>query len=132
MSPLDPGAPTPLDAIPRQRLSAEDRAQILERQQHCCGGPCGQSLVWQVVDGKRVYGPMVDEHLLPLALGGSNDLSNRALLCVPCANEKTRADRKAIAKVARIRRRLAGESPSKRKIRSRGFPRDPWHWRNAE
>jgi 5-methylcytosine-specific restriction endonuclease McrA len=131
MSPLDPGAPTPLEAIPRQRLSAEDRAQLLQRQQHRCGGPCGNSLVWQVVDGKRVYCPMVDEHLLPLALGGSNDLSNRALLCVPCASAKTRADRKVIAKVARIRRRLAGELPPKRKIRSRGFPRDPWHWKNA-
>jgi 5-methylcytosine-specific restriction endonuclease McrA len=132
MSPLDPGAPTPLAAIPRQRLSAEDRAQILKRQQHCCGGPCGKSLVWQVVDDKPVYGPMVDEHLLPLALGGTNDLSNRALLCVPCANDKTRADRKVIAKVARIRRRLTGDVRPKRKIRSRGFPRDPWHWRNAE
>jgi 5-methylcytosine-specific restriction endonuclease McrA len=132
MSPLDPGAPTPLEAIPRQRLSAADRAQLLKRQQDCCGGPCGKSLVWQVVDGKSVYGPMVDEHLLPLALGGSNDLSNRALLCVPCANQKTRADRKAIAKVARIRRRMLGDPRPKRKIRSRSFPRDPWHWKNAE
>jgi 5-methylcytosine-specific restriction endonuclease McrA len=87
--------------------------------------------VWHVVDGKAIYGPMVDEHLLPLALGGSNDLSNRALLCVPCANAKTRVDRKAIAKVARIRRRMLGDPRPKRKIRSRGFPRDPWHWRNA-
>jgi hypothetical protein len=84
-----------------------------------------------MVDGKAVYGPMVDEHLLPLALGGSNDLSNRALFCAACAKEKTRADRKIIAKVARIRRSLAGDARPKRKIRSRGFPRDPWHWKDA-
>jgi 5-methylcytosine-specific restriction endonuclease McrA len=73
---------------------------------------------------------MVDEHVIPLELGGPNDLSNRALLCVACAKAKTRADRKAIAKVARIRRRQAGEEPTKQKIRSRGFPRDPLTWRD--
>src|SRR6516162_4946464 len=131
MTSRDPGSPTPLDGVPRQRLTAEERILLLERQHELCAGPCGESLVWQVVDGRPVYGPMVDEHLLPLALGGSNDLANRALLCVPCAREKTRTDRKAIAKVARIRRRMFGDPRPKRKIRSRGFPRDPWHWRNA-
>jgi hypothetical protein len=53
-------------------------------------------------------------------LGGSNDLSNRALLCVPCARQS-----QAIAKVERIRRRLGGRARPKQQIRSRGFPRDP-------
>jgi len=36
-----------------------------------------------------------------------------------------------MAKVARIRRRQAGQERPKQKIRSRGFPRDPLHWKNA-
>jgi hypothetical protein len=51
---------------------------------------------------------MVDKHIVPLELGGSNDLSDRELGCTDCAKAKTRADREVIAKVARIRRHLAG------------------------
>ena len=130
MSLIQPAAREPVEATPRKRLTAAQRAQLLERQQRCCAGPCQQSLIWSLVEGKPVYGPMIDEHIIPLELGGSNELSNRELRCVPCAKQKTRADRKAIAKVARIRRRLAGEERRKQKIRSRGFPRDPLSWKN--
>jgi hypothetical protein len=58
-------------------------------------------------------------------------LESCELRCVPCAKEKTPADRKAIAKVARIRRRQAGQERPEQKIRSRGFLRDPLHWKNA-
>jgi 5-methylcytosine-specific restriction endonuclease McrA len=122
---------TPAQATERRRLTAAERATLLTRQEGHCAGPCQESLIFSVRDGRPIYAPMVDEHLVPLELGGSNDLANRALLCVPCAKAKTRADRKAIAKVARIRRRLAGEERPKQKIRSRGFPRDPWHWKDA-
>ena len=132
MSMIEPASPEPVEATPRKRLTAAERATLLERQQHRCAGPCGESLIWSVVDGRSIYGPMIDEHIIPLELGGSNDLSNRELRCVPCAKEKTRADRRAIAKVLRIRRRLDGEEPPPRqKIRSRGFPRDPLHWKNS-
>ena len=130
MSRIDPSPPEPVEPTERKRLTAAERATLLERQDHDCP-TCGASLVWAVVDGKPVYGPMIDEHIIPLELGGSNDLSNRELWCVPCAKAKTRADRKAIAKVARIRRREAGEERPKQKIRSRGFTRDPLHWKNA-
>ena len=131
MSRIDPAAAPSIETVERKRLTAAEKAAILERQQRRCAGPCGESLIWSLVDGKPVYSPMIDEHIIPLALGGCNDLSNRELRCVPCAKDKTRADRKAIAKVARIRRRLAGQEPPKQKIRSRGFPRDPVHWRNG-
>jgi len=131
MSMIEPGPNEPVEATPRKRLTAAERAAILERQQDCCAGRCRASLIWSVVDGRSIYGPMIDEHVIPLELGGSNEISNRELLCVPCAKQKTRADRKAIAKVARIRRRQAGEERTKQKIRSRGFPRDPLHWKNA-
>jgi 5-methylcytosine-specific restriction endonuclease McrA len=131
VSRIDIGPIEPGEATPRRRLTAAERTILLARQHDACAGPCRESLVWALVDGKPVYGPMIDEHIVPLELGGSNDLSNRELLCVPCAKAKTRADRKAIAKVARIRRRLAGQERPKQKIRSRGFPRDPLHWRNT-
>jgi 5-methylcytosine-specific restriction endonuclease McrA len=131
MSMIVPTPREPIEVAERKRLTAAQRASLLQRQHDRCAGPCGESLVWSVVDGKPVYGPMIDEHVIPLELGGSNDLSNRALLCVPCAKEKTRVDRKAIAKCARIRRREAGEERPKRKIRSRGFPRDPLSWRQT-
>ena len=130
MSQLDPAPPEPVEPTPRQRLTAAEKAAILARQDHCCP-KCKASLVWAVVDGKLVHGPMIDEHIIPLELGGSNDLSNRELWCVPCAKAKTRDDRKAIAKVARIHRRQSGQERPKQKIRSRGFPRDPLHWKNA-
>jgi 5-methylcytosine-specific restriction endonuclease McrA len=126
---IDPPSLEPVEPTPRRRLSAAERAILLERQHRQCAA-CQESLVWSVVEGKPVFGPMIDEHIIPLELGGSNALSNRELRCVDCAKEKTRADRKAIAKVARIRRRLAGEERTKQKIRSRGFPRDPLHWKN--
>jgi 5-methylcytosine-specific restriction endonuclease McrA len=130
VSQIDPVPREPVAATIRKRLTGAERAVVLARQHHVCAGGCQQSLVWSVVDGKRVYGPMIDEHIIPLELGGSNELSNRELRCVPCAKEKTRADRKAIAKVARILRRASGQERRKQKIRSRGFQRDPLHWRN--
>ena len=131
MSMIERDVAEPVEATPRKRLTTAERAAILKRQQDRCAGRCRESLIWSVVDGRAIYGPMIDEHVIPLELGGANDLSNRELLCVPCAKEKTRADRKAIAKVARIRRRQAGQERPKQKIRSRGFPRDPLHWKNA-
>jgi 5-methylcytosine-specific restriction endonuclease McrA len=130
MSMIEPASREPVEATERKRLTLAEKATLLQRQQHRCAGPCGQSLIWSIVDGKPVHGPMIDEHVIPLQMGGSNDLSNRELRCVACAKEKTRADRKAIAKVARIHRRLAGQERPKQKIRSRGFPRDPLHWKN--
>ena len=120
----------PVEATVRRRLTAAQKAHLLGRQRDRCAS-CQESLIWAVVEGRPVYGPMIDEHIIPLELGGSNDLSNRELRCVPCAKKKTRADRKAIAKVARIRRRLAGQERPRQKIRSRGFPRDPLSWRNG-
>ena len=131
MSMIEPAQREPVEATPRKRLTRAERVAILKRQEHRCAGPCEASLIWSWVEERPVYGPMIDEHIVPLELGGSNDLSNRELRCIDCAKEKTRADRKVIAKVARIRRRLAGEERRKQKIRSRGFPRDPLHWKNV-
>jgi 5-methylcytosine-specific restriction endonuclease McrA len=96
----------PLEPTPRKRLTSAQRFTLLERQNDRCPY-CEEPLF-----GK----PMVDEHILPLELGGSNDLSNRALLCVPCAKAKTKDDHKRIAKARRLRKREAGENKRSRKI----------------
>ncbi|HEX3406379.1 MAG TPA: HNH endonuclease [Caulobacteraceae bacterium] len=84
------------------------------------------------VDGRRLLAAMVDEHVIPLALGGANDIGNRELRCPACAKAKTSKDLKAILKAKRIERRLLGLLKPKPKIRSRPFARDPLSWRNAE
>lgn len=111
----------PLNATPRKRLTKAQRAEILERQHDNCAG-CGASLIWLTLDNGTIgYGPMIDEHILPVDLGGSNDLSNRELRCVPCARAKTREDRKRIDKARRLRRTEAGDVRPKRKIVGPGF-----------
>jgi 5-methylcytosine-specific restriction endonuclease McrA len=112
----EPSGPTP-----RKRLTAAERCTILDRQHDLCPG-CRESLIWTVVDGKSVYGPMIDEHIIPLELGGSNDLSNRELRCIPCAKVKTKKDQKDIGHVRRMRLKDQGEFPKARQtIRSAGF-----------
>ena len=118
------------DTVPRRRLSAAERRALLDRQGFRCA-VCPEPLVIDM-GGCRLLAAMVDEHVLPLALGGSNDLSNRELRCPACAKAKTSRDLKAILKVKRIQRRELGLSPAKPKIRSRPFRRDPLSWRNGE
>lgn len=118
-----PSQREPVEATPRKRLTMAQRCEVLDRQHDLCAG-CRETLIWAVVDGKAVYGPMIDEHIVPLELGGSNDLSNRELRCVHCAKAKTRKDHKDIAHVRRMRLKDRGEFPApKQKIKSRGFQR---------
>lgn len=66
----------------RKPLTRREFGLLLVRQDcrcECCGGKLDFSREKQVVD----------EHLMPLAEGGSNDLDNRAFYCVDCAKEKT-------------------------------------------
>jgi len=118
------------DTAPRRRLTAAERRTLLERQGFRCAA-CPEPLVLDL-GGRRVLAMMIDEHVIPLALGGSNDLVNRELRCPACAKAKTSKDLKAILKVRRIQRRQRGQTPRNPRIRSRPFPRDPLSWRNAE
>lgn len=127
MSEIAHSAREAVESTPRERLRPREKALILERQHDRCAGPCGESLIWSVIDGKPVYGPMIDEHILPIWLGGSNDLSNRELRCVPCAKAKTREDMKRINKTKRLERDANPETRrhSPHRLRSRGFQKDP-------
>ena len=100
----------------RRRLTRSQRHVLLTRQHFECP-ECSIFLLAVAT---------TDEHIVPLDLGGSNELSNRALYCTTCAIEKTKADIKRIAKARRLRRAADPETrkKTKRPIRSRGCRKD--------
>lgn len=66
--------------------------------------------------------PFIDEHIIPLAIGGSNDQGNRGIAHIQCAKIKTRRDQNMIAKAIRVRAKHLGiKKRTGRKIQSRGF-----------
>ena len=67
-----------------------------------------------------------DRHRVPLAIGGTNDLSNRELWRTPCAKAKTaKKDQPAIAKCNRIIARENGTRRERKPIpqRAGGWPK---------
>lgn len=94
-------------------LSPKQRAQLALDQNGRCGCGCGERL-----DHAREG--TIDEHIIPLAMGGTNELSNRRIYRKPCADKKTKHD---VASIARAKR-LAGETcqgEPARKLQGRGF-----------
>jgi len=72
----------------KQRLDAHDRH----------GGTCCVCQ-YPIARGE----PFIDEHIIPLELGGSNDASNRGMAHIKCAKKKTARDQAMIAKSIRQR-----------------------------
>lgn len=103
-------APThdPVEIHPR-RMTAKRKQAIYARQYGRCAKCRELIVIW----------PYDIDHIIPLALGGSDDDNNCEALCKVCHRIKTADDRKAIAKA----KRLAGETGTgpKRAIQSRGF-----------
>lgn len=91
----------------RAYLTAKEKAAMSARQ----GGVC---FVWGCTNPIAIW-----EHFTPVAMGNAEKPD--CGLCKEHADEKTKRDVKAIAKVKRIRKKLAGETKAKRPIRSRGF-----------
>jgi len=81
--------------VVRTALSQRQKALIFERQL----GLCAVETCREKIDG----GKFEDDHWTPLHLGGTNELSNRRLICIPCHRAKTIAENKLNAKVKRIR-----------------------------
>jgi len=103
----------------RKPLTARQKVKLHEDQKGVCP-LCGRPMV----PGEK----LIDEHLTPLGLGGSNDLGNRALVHATCAYAKTFGDEGDIAKIAEAKRRKArslGLTTTKRPIQSRGFGKAP-------
>jgi 5-methylcytosine-specific restriction protein A len=105
MTPLLPEKRKPLTR--RQRVDAHDKH----------GGTCCVCLL-PIPPGE----PFIDEHIIPLELGGKNDDSNRGIAHYPCAKAKTKLDAKLIAKASRRRAKHLGFKKHGRKIPSRPFP----------
>ncbi|MFF1531457.1 HNH endonuclease [Cellulomonas sp. NPDC058312] len=51
-------------------------------------------------------GDLHADHGIPVHRGGTHDLANLVTLCVPCHDEKTRAENSTLAKQRAARRRL--------------------------
>lgn len=110
--------PTGEPALPMKRrpLTPGQRRYLIELQ----GGRCGCGCL-----GALDSGPVIDEHIQPLDLLGSNHISNRSLWLAACSARKTaEVDLPKIAKVRRQRKKaLKPRKHSKRPIKSRGFDR---------
>lgn len=108
---------------PRRVLTRRETIELAVRQGGRCGCGCGEKL-------NALTEGVTDEHVIPLARGGTNDLENRALWRTPCAIEKTKGDRSSDAKVKRIEARENGtRRPRKQipgaKLQSGGFGGGP-------
>ena len=100
---------------PRKPLTPTQRLKLFEAHKGICV-LCGQ----QIRAGEK----WVDEHLRALALGGSNDMDNRAPVHVACAKAKTNEDDlPRIAKAKRQKMAALGIRRNGPKIHSRGFPK---------
>ncbi|MBI2550316.1 HNH endonuclease [Candidatus Woesearchaeota archaeon] len=83
------------ESTTRGTLYSADKDKILERQRgKCAGKNCAKR------HGKRMPVNIRSnfDHIKPLALRGKDITSNIQALCANCHQEKTREDRKAIAK----------------------------------
>ena len=94
----------------RKPLTHKERALLNFMQNGMCGCGCG----------RRLKPPIWDEHIIPLALGGSNELFNRALWRQECSRAKTHGKTGDLARVWKAKAQ-AGETGNgpKRKIPQR-------------
>ncbi len=101
--------------IPQKRKPLTRKQRVDAHDTH--GGKC---VVCQEPIAKGE--PFIDEHIIPLALGGSNDNANRGMAHIPCAKIKTRRDQNMISKAIRMRAKHLGiKKRGGRKLKSRGF-----------
>jgi 5-methylcytosine-specific restriction enzyme A len=101
----------------RPTFSTSFRLSLFLKRKGTCAA-CAQKIeagkVWDI------------DHILPLALGGTNEPHNLQILCKPCHQSKTsHSDIPSIAKTKRLKaRHLGAHAPSTRPIP--GSRRSPW------
>lgn len=103
----------------RKALTPTQRLKMFEAHKGMC-----------VLCGIKIQAgePWIDEHLVPLSQGGSNDLSNRGPAHKPCADAKTHGkagDLAVAAKAKRQKMRHLGIAKAKRPLEGRGFDKAP-------
>lgn len=98
----------------RRPLTKLEYGRLVAEQSGLCGCLCGKPLVFE-------KGAIRDEHLVQLAMGGTNDLSNRSLWLTSCAKLKDVLDAGRRAKVRSLTKSTKKSQAPKAKIQSRGF-----------
>ncbi|MNS32335.1 hypothetical protein D3C72_644140 [compost metagenome] len=112
----------PVEIEKRKPLTRAEFGQLMIDQEGKCACGCGLKL-------QPMGEGVIDEHRVPLALGGTNHLSNRHLFRKPCAKAKTSdRDAPAIAKVKRIEARLNGTRRPRKPIPGRPFQKGKTNW----
>lgn len=84
----------------RQEFTAKTKLAAWNR----CGGFCEKCSM--PIKGRPEY-----DHITPCGLGGTNELDNCQVVCVPCHSQKTHGkegDRAKINKAERLRRKHLG------------------------
>lgn len=105
---------------PRKALGKLDFTRLAVEQSGMCGNLCGRPLVFEPHQIR-------DEHLVQLAMGGTNELSNRSLWCNACAKLKDALDAGRRAKVRSLTKSTKKSQKTKAKIPARvgGIPSRP-------
>lgn len=85
---------SPFRNVPRKPLTTLQRAKLFAEHNGICV-ICGEK-----IDGVRER--WIDEHIIPLARGGTNAWSNRGPAHERCARSKTQADNSGAAKDKRV------------------------------
>lgn len=116
-----PATREPVELHERKPLTPAQKVALLDRQSDLCGCGCGERLVRD--DG--ICEPMIDEHVVPLWCGGTNELTNRALYLVACARKKTVREATERGHVLRLERDHdpATRRKSPHRLRGRKFRR---------
>lgn len=102
----------PVQIHKRKSFSAKDRARIFAAHSGVCylsGVKIGPSDTWDV------------EHVIPLALGGTNEDENLRPALVDPHRVKSKADVRSISKAKRLEARENGTRRERKKIPSRPF-----------
>lgn len=102
--------------IARKPLTKLEFAKLAVEQEGKCAN-CGAKLKFEPHQVR-------DEHVISLFGGGTNDLSNRQLWCVPCTKQKDKEDDARHAKIRHLRGETGQQARRKRngsQIQSRGF-----------
>ena len=110
-------ATTTVEIHARKHLTERQKQQRWEEVGRCCticGEPCeasGPAVIW--------------DHRIPLALAGTNDLTNfEPHHNGKCSAWKTRNDKRMIAKAKRIQAKIKDDRAKRRKIIGRGFQKN--------
>ncbi len=95
--------------MPRRSLSKSQRLDVL----HAAGGLC--HICGEVINLAR-GDKMEVEHVIPLGLGGADDVTNWRPAHAACHRHKTKGDVKVIAKAKRVKAKHEGQFRPSRHI----------------